>query len=104
MDNEAMRQAIIRELYRQGVEFGKVVVRANYSTETHFIIETYKESEITPKYLDSVRIENQVTPPPPPNFPIPDGLEHIRELDQDMAELMALGLIEKKDCGYAIAS
>lgn len=38
------------------------------------------------------------------HYLVPDGMEHIRELDQEMAELMALGLIEKKDCGYAIAS
>lgn len=32
----------------------------------------------------------------------PDGLEHIRELDLEIHELIEAGLIERKDCGYAL--
>lgn len=33
---------------------------------------------------------------------VPEGLEHIRELDLEIHELISAGLIERKDCGYAL--
>lgn len=34
--------------------------------------------------------------------PVPEGLENIRELDAELAEMIEAGLIEKRDCDYAV--
>lgn len=97
MNIEAMHQAIIRELYKQGIDYAQVHIIPNYQHETHFVVEEFGALERT-DLPDSLKVENQVICP----FPVPDGLENIRELDLEIHELVEAGLIERKDCGYAL--
>lgn len=60
MDYTALEQAVLRELQRQGVEFARVHIRANYPHETHFIVEDFKLEQIDPKYVEAVRVVNQI--------------------------------------------
>jgi len=112
MNKQAIKEAIYRELYRQGIEFASVIITP-YAQHNSFGIgvKQLRDDQGDPKHY---RVENRVTPPPPPNFSmpselemamhwnIPDGLENLRELDQEIGELIDLGLIEHRDCGYAL--
>lgn len=100
MDKLAIKDAIYRELYRQGVEFASVII--TYHSDPNNFSVGIKQLKTDIGQPDRFCVENQVTPPPPPNFPIPDGLENIRELDLEIHELIKQGYIEKKDCGYAL--
>ena len=64
MDYHAIEQVILKELQRQGFEFARVHIRPNYPHETHFIVEDFKLEQIDPKYVEAVRVKNQIKPRP----------------------------------------
>lgn len=60
IDNEAMKQAILKELARQGVEFAQVNIDVLSSDEIHFNVHPAKESNLNPKYVEMCRVSNQI--------------------------------------------
>lgn len=62
VDYDAIQAVILQELARQGVEFASVHVHENFSgNETHIVIETMTIEQINPKYVENVRVSNQIT-------------------------------------------
>lgn len=60
VDQSALQLAILRELNRQGVDFGRVKIRSNPKQEIHAVIEVWEEDELQPKSVKVARIANQV--------------------------------------------
>lgn len=63
MDHQAIEQVVLRELQRQGIEFARVKMRTNYpGSEYHLIIEPMTQEQIQPKYVEKMRVANQIKP------------------------------------------
>lgn len=62
MDYTALEQAVLKELQRQGVEYARVKMYLNYGTgeEHHLVIEAMTEEQIQPKYVEAMRVANQI--------------------------------------------
>lgn len=61
IDFSAVEQVILRELQRQGVEFARVRTREHFGlSETHIIVEVFTEQQLDPRYVEAMRISNQL--------------------------------------------
>ncbi len=62
IDFSVIQQLVLCELQRQGIEFARVKVLENYSDfdTTHLTIETFTRQQLAPKYVETMRISNQL--------------------------------------------
>ncbi len=62
VDFSRIEQLVLCELQRQGVEFARVRAHENFSDfdTTHITVETFTERQLDPKYVEAMRISNQL--------------------------------------------
>jgi histidinol phosphatase-like enzyme len=60
VDSKALEQAILRELQRQGIEFAQVKFDPFLPSEKHVSIHLHTEDRLNPKYVETVRVSNQI--------------------------------------------
>lgn len=60
LDLEALKQAILSELARQNVKFATLKTEENASQELIIWIETHRENQLDPRYVETVRVTSQI--------------------------------------------